>query len=84
MKVELKLFASLSKYLPAEAQRTNRLELLASPDTTVRNLIDRFKVPPELCSLVLVNGTFVPPSAWQDRVLVDGDVLAIWPPVAGG
>lgn len=84
MKVELKLFASLSKYLPAEAQRTNRLEVQAAPGATVRDLIERFQVPPERCALVLVNGLFVPPSTWQDRILVEGDVLAIWPPVAGG
>lgn len=84
MKVELKLFASLSNYLPAEARRVNRLEVQAVPGTTVRDLIEQFQVPPERCALVLVNGHFVSPSAWQDRILVEGDVLAIWPPVAGG
>lgn len=84
MKVEVKLFASLSNYLPAEARRVNRLEVQAAPGATVRDLIGQFQVPPERCALVLVNGHFVPPAAWQDRILAEGDVLAIWPPVAGG
>ena len=33
---------------------------------------------------VLINGVFVPPEQRGARVLVDGDVLAIWPPIAGG
>jgi sulfur carrier protein ThiS len=34
--------------------------------------------------LVLVNGEFVPPAERSGRMLAEGDVLAIWPPIAGG
>ena len=38
----------------------------------------------KLVHLVLVNGVYVPPEQRAERVLKDGDVLAIWPPIAGG
>ncbi len=34
--------------------------------------------------LVLVNGKYVEPADRMTRTLIDGDVLAIWPPIAGG
>jgi len=34
--------------------------------------------------LVLINGSYVAPEDRATRTLVDGDVLAIWPPIAGG
>jgi sulfur-carrier protein len=84
MKAFLKLFASLSRFLPAEAQRTSCLELDLAPGTSVQELITCHRIPPEQCSLVLLNGVFVRPEDRAARVLAEGDVLAIWPPVAGG
>ena len=51
---------------------------------TVTQVIDAHALPAKLVHLVLINGHFVPPEARADRVLVEGDVLAIWPPIAGG
>jgi molybdopterin converting factor small subunit len=34
--------------------------------------------------LVLVNGKYIEPEKRMTATLVDGDVLAIWPPIAGG
>ncbi len=84
MKVSLKLYATLSDYLPAEAHQTNRLDLDIEPGTTPADLIRRFSLPRNLCHLVLIDGVFVPPAARAERALQDGEVLAIWPPVAGG
>jgi len=84
MKASLKLFASLSKHLPAEAQRTSCLQLDLPPGTTVQQVIAHQGIPPELCSLVLLNGLFIPPEERVSRHVSEGDVLAIWPPVAGG
>jgi hypothetical protein len=41
-------------------------------------------MPPALVKLVVLNGVFVPPGERAVRRFADGDVLAIWPPVAGG
>ena len=51
---------------------------------TIAQIIEPFGMPEKLVHLVLVNGTFVPPEDRASKVLNDGDVLAVWPPVAGG
>ena len=84
MKVALKLFATLSDYLPTEARKTNRLDLEVEPGTTPQMLIERYALPQKLCHLVLIDGVFLPPALRTTRALDEGEVLAIWPPVAGG
>ena len=84
MKITLKLHAKLSECLPAEARNSGTLELNAEAGTTVASLITQFNVPPKLCHLVLIDGVFVAPGARASRVLVDGESLTIWPPIAGG
>ena len=83
MKVILKLYASLSDYLPAEA-RQNQVQLDVDDGATVGALIERYRLPPKLTHLVLVNGVFIPPAARATTVLREGDQLAVWPPIAGG
>ncbi|MBI5109452.1 MAG: MoaD/ThiS family protein [Rhodocyclales bacterium] len=84
MKVIFKLYATLQDYLPAEAKRTNAQTLHLEEGTTVQQIIERFALPQKLCHLVLIDGHFVPPGERGTRVLEDGAILAIWPPVAGG
>jgi len=84
VKVGFKLYASLGAFLPAPARKASRIDLDLAEGTTVLQVILEQGVPPERCSLVLVNGGFIAVSARADHLLQDGDVLAIWPPVAGG
>ncbi len=84
MQVTLKLYASLSDYLPDEAKRTNEWPMDVPEGTTVGAMIARHQLPERLVHLVLVNGHFIPPGSRATRVLFADDVLAIWPPVAGG
>jgi len=84
MKATLKLFATLLKYLPPEARRSSALALELEPGTSVLAVIQRQGLPPEQCTMVLVNGVFHGPGQWEGRILEEGDVLAIWPPVGGG
>ena len=84
MKITFKLFASLTDYLPVQARYSNVLELDIAPDATISQIIEPFGLPPKLVHLVLINGVFIPPEARATRELVEGDVLAIWPPIAGG
>jgi sulfur carrier protein ThiS len=82
-RITLKLFASLSDYLPPDS-RNNRLELDIDDEDTVQGVLARQRVPERLVHLVLVNGVYIPPSARADRRLQPGDQLAVWPPIAGG
>ena len=83
MKITFKLFATLTDLLPASRQY-NAVELDISAETTIDDLVARFQVPVKLVHLVLINGVYVVPAARATRTFEDGDVLAIWPPVAGG
>lgn len=83
MQITLKLFASLTDFLPAGS--TQNIALIGIDDgDSVADIIDRFNLPERLVHLVLVDGVFIPPGDRAGRALVDGETLAIWPPVAGG
>ena len=84
MKITLKLYASLTDHLPPEARRSNRIEIEVAADASIAQIIEPYGLPPKLVHLVLVNGVFILPDQRASRTLLDGDVLAIWPPIAGG
>ncbi len=84
MKITLKLFASLTDYLPPEAKQGNVVEIEVATDACISQIIERFALPEKLVHLVLVNGSYVEPEERLSRTLNEGDALAIWPPIAGG
>ena len=84
VRVALKLYASLSDYLPEAARKARRLELDLPSGTTIADIIRQQNLPPKMCHLVLVNGFFIPPGKRSAHTLEPDDELAIWPPVAGG
>ncbi len=83
MQVRIKLYAMLGEYLPANAKK-NEVDMAFPDGTTVTDALIALQVPLEQCHLVLVNGVFVVPSERTTQMLVEGDALAVWPPVAGG
>jgi sulfur carrier protein ThiS len=84
MQITFKLFATLTDYLPPEVRRSNLMSLDVATDATIAQIIAPFGMPEKLVHLVLVNGTFIPPEERMTKTLTEGDVLAIWPPIAGG
>lgn len=84
MHITFKLFASLTDYLPPEARYTNILQLEVAPDATISQIIEPFGLPSKMVHLVLINGSYIEPDKRLTQTLVEGDVLAIWPPIAGG
>jgi sulfur carrier protein ThiS len=84
MQVTFKLYASLGDYLPAERRQGNQMSLELADGATIAQVVAPFNLPPKLVHLVLVNGHYIDPAARAGHALRDGDVLAIWPPIAGG
>lgn len=84
MQITFKLYASLSEYLPADRRRGNELALEVREGATIDEVTAPFNLPAKLVHLVLVNGHYIAPAERATRPLVEGDVLAIWPPIAGG
>ena len=79
MRVEVRLFAHLATYLPAGANGDGAT-LDVPPGATVGDLIARLGIPDDGSDLAVVNGL----DAERDHVLVEGDVLTMFPPLAGG
>ena len=84
MQITFKLYASLGDFLPAAQRRGNEMTLTLPEGQTILQVIEPFNLPMNLVHLVLVNGHYIPPEQRGTRALMEGDVLAIWPPVAGG
>ena len=77
MVLELRFFAGLRDYLP-KGPTPHTAEL---PDgSTVGDVLKAFQVPPDKPRILLVNGRH----ADAGQVLHNGDVLSVFPPVAGG
>ncbi len=77
MVIILKLFGGLQEFLP---NRTNPHSVELDEGADVVDVLKIFGVPKEKPRVLLVNGRHVE----LDYVLQDGDVLAVFPPVAGG
>ena len=83
MKIKLKLYASLDKYLPEQsANHSTAVDVPAG--ATPHEVLRRYNIAPEMAHLVLLNGIYLEPEKRDDSLFSDGDVLAVWPPVAGG
>jgi sulfur-carrier protein len=78
VRVEVRLFATLAGFLPPERRGTGALDL---PDgSSVGDVVARLGIPEAMPHMVLVNGE----DARPDRRLTEGDVLDLFPPLAGG
>lgn len=84
MDITFKLYASLTDFLPPQHRVGNQMTLSVPVGATVSQVIEPFALPMKLVHLVLINGHYVPPDERGSRELMAGDVLAIWPPIAGG
>ena len=84
MKVQVRLFASLRDRFPRELRGRADVEVL--PASTLGDLLDQLAIPPKQAQMVLLNGVQVSRGRGvrERRVLGEGDVVAIFPPVAGG
>jgi len=79
MEVEVKLFATLRDYLPRGSSRFS-CKIEVDDSTRVQDVLSRLKIPDEFPKIILINGVH----GKKDQLLKEGDVLSIFPPVAGG
>ncbi|HSH70456.1 MAG TPA: MoaD/ThiS family protein [Deferrisomatales bacterium] len=77
MIVRVKFFAGLREFLPA-GETPHHAEF--EDGATVADVFRTFGVPPGKPRIILVNGRH----AGLDQVLAHNDLLAVFPPVAGG
>jgi sulfur carrier protein ThiS len=82
--ITLKLFASLTTFLPEAYRKSREMPVEVDANATIESIIAPLGMPPALVKLVLLNGVFVPPDERAATRFTDGDALAIWPPIAGG
>lgn len=79
MKVEVRLFATLATYLPDDSDgRSAMLEL--TDGARVTDAVRWLGIPDDMSYVTMINGR----DAALEQVLADGDVLALFPPLAGG
>jgi len=79
MEIEVKLFATLRDYLPKGSSRFS-CKMDVDSATRVQDILSRLKIPEEIPKIILVNGVH----GKKEQILKEGDVLSIFPPVAGG
>ena len=84
MQVTLKLFASLTSYLPPNKKNAIEADIEVAEGSTIGDMIELYKIPSKSAHLVMVNGVYVNPDYRLSYVLKENDALAICPPVAGG
>jgi molybdopterin converting factor small subunit len=80
MKIQLNLFASLTRFLPGpkDGGFSNVVEI--EEGTTIEAFLDRLKIPREQPRIIFLNGIH----AEESTVLKEGDRLGVFPPLAGG
>ncbi|WP_342618604.1 MoaD/ThiS family protein [Rhodoferax sp. GW822-FHT02A01] len=84
MKITFKLFASLTDFLPQQVRTSNQMDLQVPDGATILQVIEPFGLPEKMVHLVLINGKYIAPQDRATHALQPDDVLAIWPPIAGG
>ena len=82
--VQVKLFMSLKKYLPENAQE-GRTFVTLEEGATLKDLMMRLGMPLEEDKIIVINGISHKQSDKTNAIaLQDGDVVAMFPPIAGG
>jgi len=79
VKIEVALYATLSQYLPKGSQ-SHKATMECADGVTVGQVIDQLGIPKPRPTMVLINGLH----GGEDTPLKDGDLLAVFPPLAGG
>jgi molybdopterin converting factor small subunit len=78
--VEVKVFATLTSYLPPRDRATGMTTLDVPVGATVNDVAVQLGIPDVIARVALVNGQ----DAGPERHLSAGDVVTLFPPLMGG
>jgi molybdopterin converting factor small subunit len=81
MKIVVKLFATLREYLPCGPDKYS-CDMDVRDHCTVGKVVEQLKIPKDIPLIILVNG--IQSQEKERQVLKEGDVLSLFPPIAGG
>jgi molybdopterin converting factor small subunit len=79
VKVRLRLFATLARYLPSDADGDG-VTLALAVGATLADALAPLGIPPSEEYVAVVNGVHVD----LDARLADGDEVTLFPPLSGG
>ncbi len=79
MRVVVRLYANLRRYLPREATDFS-VNLELEEGATVGDLLKELQIPEGLTRLVFLNGLH----SNREATLKEGDEMSVFPPLAGG
>lgn len=81
MKVIVKLFSSLKKYLPPMSDG-KICEINVKPGSKIIDVVKQIGIDPVRTKIFFLNGRKI--SIIEQIELEDGDIISIFPPMAGG
>ncbi len=81
MQIEMNFFSGLQEYLPENSSK-NSCRIETSQGNSVEDILHELKIPSQRLSglLIVANGTCVK----LDYVPKDGDIISVFPAIAGG
>ncbi len=81
--IEVKLYASLR---PKIGNKTGKGVVELDDEATLTDLLNKLDIPAEMSQMTLINGETCPPEErWRsNKKLEEGQVVAVFPPLAGG
>lgn len=79
MKIEVKLFANFRDFLPKGSDRFS-CTITVNSSERVADVFRKLGLPTDHPKIILINGVH----GKENDLLKDGDVLSVFPPIAGG
>lgn len=73
--IQIKLFATLQRFMPASAEN-----YAIETGTTIRTLLQQLDIPEDKAKLIFIDGI----KADLATVLIGGERIGIFPPIGGG
>ncbi len=79
MKIKIHLFANFRDYLP-RGTFTSSCELDVEYSDSVADVLEHLRIPSDHSKIILINGSH----SKETDLLKEGDIVSVFPPVAGG